>query len=78
MHDIADAALSAGLRVTSDGQFVMFEGPAGERHLLLAQPPGRGMGQTLERQKALEVLRQWGVPVHTGTRGQLLPTVGHV
>jgi hypothetical protein len=76
MHDIAYAALSAGLRVFSEGQFVVFQRPTGDRHLLLAQPPGLGLGQTLERHKALEVLGQWGVPVRTGTRGQLLPAVG--
>ena len=75
MQDIGAAALGAGVKVFCEGQFVVFQRSSGERHLLIAEPAGTGMGRTLERQKALSVLSNWGVRVHTGTRGQLLPEI---
>jgi hypothetical protein len=75
MIDIADAALAAGIGVSRAGAFVLFENPRGGQHLLQVDPAPAGLGRILERQRSLERLAEWGVPVSTGARGQLRPEV---
>jgi hypothetical protein len=73
MRDIAVAATMAGISVFREGDYVMFENLASERHLLRADPPGEGLGQALERVRALEALAAWGVPVKRNARGEPIP-----
>jgi hypothetical protein len=70
MRDIGLAAADSGLTVFRDGEHVIFVGPAGDRYLLAANPAGERLGQVLERDRALEQLAEWGVPVRRNTRGQ--------
>jgi len=70
MRDIAVAARNSSIAVSRDGDFVVFENSSRERHLLVAEPRGDGLGQVLERDRALRVLASWGMAVRSNSRGQ--------
>jgi hypothetical protein len=78
MRDIAFAAQQSNITVLRDGDFVVFENCDGERHMLSADPPGGGLGQVLERDRALEQLAGWGMAVRRNSRGQPMPAGGHL
>lgn len=70
MREIGLAARQAGIKVFRESGSVIFQNTDGEQHLLAAEPPGGGLGQVLARERALEVLEDWGMQVSRNRRGQ--------
>ena len=66
----ADAANRSGITVFRAEGHVVFENTAGERHVAAANPSGRGLGETLERERTLTVLEDWGVPIRVVGMGK--------
>jgi hypothetical protein len=66
----AHAANDSGIKVFRVEGSVVFENAAGKRHVAAANPSGGGVGETLERERTLTVLEDWGVPMRVVGMGK--------